>query len=117
MSRRPKKPALEAAAPALSIPARLFLIAFPVFGSYLTIWLALNRRLPPVPAARFGDLSYGLYIYGNPIQQALISITGPIDPLLFFLPSLAVTAIPAWISWFYIEKPALRLKEVRLQTA
>jgi hypothetical protein len=36
---------------------------------------------------------------------------------LFFLPSLALTAIPAAVSWFYIEKPALRLKEVRLQTA
>src|SRR5207253_8970121 len=46
---------------ALSIPAGLFIAAFALFGSYLVIYLALNRRLPAVRAARFGDLSYGLY--------------------------------------------------------
>ena len=53
----------------LSIPAKLFLLGFPLFGSYLTIYLALNRKLPPVQAARFGDLSYGLYIYGWPAEN------------------------------------------------
>ncbi len=80
----------------------------------VVFWVAYFE---PLTAIKLPDISYGLYIYGGPIQQALISIIGSIDPLLFFLPSLALTAIPAGISWFYIEKPALRLKEVRLQTA
>src|SRR5205823_1395289 len=54
---------------ALSIPARLFFVGFALFGSYLVLYLALNRKLPPVRAARYGDLSYGLYIYGWPIEQ------------------------------------------------
>src|SRR5260370_25286689 len=40
-----------------------------LFRSYL----ALERRLPVIPAARFGDLSYGLYIYGWPVEQALLN--------------------------------------------
>ena len=76
-------------------------------------WLAY---LKPLFAVEPPDLSYGLYIYGGPIQQGIISIVGAIDPLLFFLPSLVLTAIPAWMSWHYVEKPALRLKDLRLQT-
>ena len=67
---------------ALSIPARLFLVGFPLFGSYLAIYLALNRKLPPVPAARFGDLSYGLYIYGWPIEQCVVYFSGGTAPWL-----------------------------------
>ena len=52
---------------ALSIPARLFLVAFPVCGGYLTLWAAFSPRIPVLRAARFGDLSYGLYIYGWPV--------------------------------------------------
>src|SRR5260221_10109217 len=65
---------------ALSIPARLFLVGFALLGSYLVIYLALNRKLPPVPAARFGDLSYGLYIYGWPIEQCVVYFTGGVAP-------------------------------------
>src|SRR5262252_10716851 len=44
----------------LSVPLREFIPAFPVFGCYLALWLALTPHLPVIPAARFGDLSYGL---------------------------------------------------------
>src|SRR6476646_8720285 len=78
---------------ALSIPARLFLIAFPLFGGYLVIWLALNRRLPVVRAARFGDLSYGLYIYGWPIEQCVVYFSGAAAPWwAVFLISAPATA-------------------------
>src|SRR5262245_34500909 len=47
---------------AVSIALRQFILLFPIFGCYLALWLAVNPRLPVIPAARFGDLSYGLYI-------------------------------------------------------
>ena len=46
----------------------------PDFGSYLVIF-----SLPPWPKPlppRFGDLSYGLYIYGWPIGQAIVWLNG-----------------------------------------
>jgi peptidoglycan/LPS O-acetylase OafA/YrhL len=89
---------------ALSIPARLFLTTFPIFGSYLTIYLALNRRLRPVPAARYGDLSYGLYIYGWPIEQCIVYFSRGAAPWWgVFGISLVMTALIAALSWHGVE--------------
>jgi peptidoglycan/LPS O-acetylase OafA/YrhL len=90
---------------ALSIPAKLFLIGFSVFGSYLTIYLALNRSLPVLPAARFGDLSYGLYIYGWPIEQCVIYVSGGRAPWWqVFVIAIVVTGAIAFLSWHLIER-------------
>jgi len=90
---------------ALSIPARLFLVAFPVCGGYLTIYLALNRKLPNLRAASFGDLSYGLYIYGWPIEQSVIYFSGGAAPWWqVFLIAVAVAVPTAFLSWHLIEK-------------
>ncbi len=90
---------------ALSVPLRLFLVAFPLFGSYLVIYLALNRRLPRVPAARFGDLSYGLYIYGWPIEQCVVHFSGQSAPWwAVFLISMALAVPVAFLSWHGIER-------------
>ena len=90
---------------ALSIPARLFLVAFPLFGGYLVIWLALSRRLPVLRAARFGDLSYGLYIYGWPVEQCVVYFSGATAPWwAVFLIAAPVTTAVAFLSWHLIEK-------------
>src|SRR5215467_440693 len=60
----------------LSVPLRQFLVLFPIFGCYLALWLALTQRLPILPAARFGDLSYGIYIYGWPVEETVMSLSG-----------------------------------------
>jgi peptidoglycan/LPS O-acetylase OafA/YrhL len=90
---------------ALSIPAGLFLPAFALFGGYLVIYLALHRRLPVVRAARFGDLSYGLYIYGWPVEQCVVYATGATAPWwVVFGIAAPVTAALAFLSWHLIEK-------------
>lgn len=96
---------------ALSIPLRQFILLFPLFGCYLALWLALNRRLPVVRAARFGDLSYGLYIYGWPAEQAAVWVLGGHAAWWqVFLLALALAALLAFLSWHLVEQPALRLK-------
>jgi peptidoglycan/LPS O-acetylase OafA/YrhL len=96
---------LAAVGLALSIPAGLFLTAFPLFGSYLVIYLALNRRLPVLRAARFGDLSYGLYIYGWPVEQCVVYATGETAPWWgVFGIAAPVSAALAFLSWHLIEK-------------
>jgi peptidoglycan/LPS O-acetylase OafA/YrhL len=97
----------------ISVPLQQFITLFPLFGCYLALWLALNPRLPVIPAARFGDLSYGLYIYGWPVEAAVIWMMGGRAMWWqVFTIALPITAALAFLSWHLIERPALRLKPV-----
>ncbi len=67
-----------------------------------------------VPALAFlqrgGDPSYGIYLYGCPVQQSVYALW----PDLAFIPSLllsvALAAVAGYASWHLVESPALRLK-------
>jgi peptidoglycan/LPS O-acetylase OafA/YrhL len=97
-----------------SVPLHAFILLFPLFGAYLVIYLALERRLPVIPAARFGDLSYGLYIYGWPVEQALLYVSnGALAWWQLFPLALLLSAALAFLSWHLVEKPALRFKPRR----
>jgi len=67
---------------------------------------ALTRRSVEPPA----DLSYGVYLYGWPVQQALHALFPALGAMALLWPSLALTVIIAALSWYLIEKPALGLK-------
>lgn len=56
------------------------------------------------------DYSYGTYLYAFPIQQMLIDAWGLWNPWMHALTSIIVTSIFAWLSWHYIERPALRFR-------
>ena len=86
----------------------------------LALWLALpatvvalaNAATPGLRAAgRFGDLSYGTYIYAFPVQQTLIwSLRDRMPWSALLLLTLAITLALAFASWHLVEKRALRLK-------
>lgn len=57
------------------------------------------------------DISYGLYIYAFPIQQAVFYLLGHnTNVLLNLFLSFCITALVALLSWKYIEKPFIELK-------
>jgi peptidoglycan/LPS O-acetylase OafA/YrhL len=57
------------------------------------------------------DYSYGLYLYGFPIQQALVDVTTlGLNPVLNAVTTLVIAGIFAGFSWTYVEKPALKLR-------
>jgi len=93
-----------------SVPLQSFIPMFAVFGCYLALYLALHPRLPLIPAARFGDLSYGLYIYGWPVEQTVSYLYPGAGWWELFLMSMIATAGVAFVSWHLVEKQALSFK-------
>jgi peptidoglycan/LPS O-acetylase OafA/YrhL len=90
-------------------PATDYLV--PVFAAYLTAYLGLMR-----PKAAWlvssGDYSYGVFLFGFPVQQAVAQLLGPGGQnwLTNIALSLPVTLMLAILSWHLVEKPALRLR-------
>lgn len=98
----------------------LLLISYLFFKTYLqplyfitlpfvTLWFAFNLNSLH-GFNKFGDFSYGIYIYAYPIQQTLISHYPNLKVIPFFYISLSITLPIAVLSWYLIEKPALRYK-------
>lgn len=61
-------------------------------------------------AGRFGDLSYGIYIYAWPVQQITVAYLPDAPFALLLMTSLGVTTFLAWLSWRLVELPALAFK-------
>lgn len=60
------------------------------------------------------DLSFGVYIYAGPIQQALISAAPALSPIAISLLAFAIVLPLALLSWVLVEHPALQFRhEVR----
>ncbi|RZK45335.1 MAG: acyltransferase [Hymenobacter sp.] len=58
---------------------------------------------------KYGDISYGIYIWGFPVQQVIVNFFHP-TPTILLLSSVPITYFLGFISWHLIEKKALQLK-------
>jgi peptidoglycan/LPS O-acetylase OafA/YrhL len=101
----------------LSISVNLFDFSFSIFGTYLIFYLAFETRLKLHSFGKYGDFSYGIYIYAFPIQQIMTqAFNNQLTPLENFLLSFPVTLMFAVVSWYLIEKQALKYKKASLKT-
>lgn len=92
-------------ASSLSLPTLGLITAAPF--AYLTVFIGASA-VPTLKILRQGDYSYGIYLYGFPVQQAVYSLTSPIkSPWLQFLFALPPLVLFAAFSWHFIEKPVL----------
>jgi peptidoglycan/LPS O-acetylase OafA/YrhL len=81
------------------------------FITYSTIFMGM-MPMPKLKIISKGDYSYGMYLYGFPILQALVSSVPALHGhvLTTFLAGISVTFLFAVCSWHLIEKPALAQK-------
>jgi len=83
----------------------------PVFAAtivYFCLWFAFVPRMGPLTGV--GDYSYGLYLYGFPIQQLVAWRLPELGPWPLLLVSLPLAFVLAAASWHCVEKPALARK-------
>lgn len=91
-----------------------YALLFPVFGTYLLMYVAFWERLPLHRIMCFGDLSYGTYLYAFPIQQLVVQYLGLRDtPVRLFATATPLVLAAAALSWFFVERPALRASKRR----
>lgn|GEM_PF-649965 len=82
--------------------------AFAVLGAYLVVFFGERQNPGSKLAEKIGDCSYGLYLYGWPVEQLVRQFTGTTNPLLLFTAALPLTLGLAFLSCHLIEKPAMK---------
>ncbi len=93
-----------------------YIIVGQVAFAYLCMWFAI--ALPLSKVDRFGDFSYGLYIYAFIIEQ-MLALYGfrRLGFIGYVLCATATTLVFAVASWYAIEKPFMKFKRLRLGEA
>jgi peptidoglycan/LPS O-acetylase OafA/YrhL len=87
----------------------LWAATLPVTMAYGLFYVSLTPRVMYVPAARWGDFSYGTYLYGFPIQQLCVHYAGgSLNPLALLAVSLPLSILAGAISFHVVEKWFLR---------
>jgi peptidoglycan/LPS O-acetylase OafA/YrhL len=77
---------------------------------YLTVAIGASD-IPAIPLYSGGDYSYGIYLYGFPLQQSLVQIfPGRFTPMTHFMASIILVTAFAMASWHLFEKPILRVR-------
>lgn len=99
-----------ALATALLSPTPIYKAALYLVTAWGVLVLALAPALTRWRSEPPADLSYGVYLYGWPVQQAFVALFPAAGALALFFPALALTLIVAALSWYLVEKPALGLK-------
>jgi peptidoglycan/LPS O-acetylase OafA/YrhL len=100
---------LVAGASLISLQHAVYLA--PIFVVYSTVFLGVSA-LPELRWLRTRDYSYGIYLYGYPITQALVAAVPTLRGHIIVAVPLAILATLAFASasWHFIERPALSLK-------
>lgn len=111
------------------LPCRWSVVGLCAVVVTVTMWLP-DYRLVAAPALAYGlvaagallrrprfhitqDISYGMYIYGFPVQQLLVLAgVGAWGVGGLAVAAMILTVPLAAMSWFLVERPAMRVKSV-----
>jgi peptidoglycan/LPS O-acetylase OafA/YrhL len=78
--------------------------------SYVVLVVGLRGWPVARDAARFGDLSYGLYLFAFPVQQVVLDLA-PAHPAWVDVDVVTGASLAlAYCSWHLVERPALDLR-------
>ena len=83
--------------------------ALVVCGGYLMFYLGQMHHPRLSWMSKFPDISYGIYLYGWPVESLWIWFHRG-SPWLAFFASTIICSVLGWLSWHFVERPALALK-------
>lgn len=90
-------------------------LGVPAFG-YLLVWWVTRVKVSAFE--RFGDPSYGTYVYAFPIQMMLAEygwnhlggFSPNVDSLIYIALAVFFAVLAGYVSWWILEKQAMKLK-------
>jgi peptidoglycan/LPS O-acetylase OafA/YrhL len=75
-----------------------------MYAAFTKIWLLDKYQ-------KIGDYSYGTYIFAFPVQQSIVATMGTsMGPLMLCAFAAPITFCLAFLSWRFVEHPALQLR-------
>ena len=84
-------------------------LAMVLCAGYLMFYLGQIQLTGLSAMARLPDISYGIYLYGWPVESLWIWFSRG-SPWVAFLGSTVICFGLGWLSWHFVERPALSLK-------
>lgn len=88
----------------------LYMYLLTLATAYFCFWFAY--RVPHIAVEKFGDPSYGIYLWGWPIQQLIVFIAPSLTSYINCIIAAFLTPIIGYLSWHFIEKQALKYKRL-----
>jgi peptidoglycan/LPS O-acetylase OafA/YrhL len=85
-------------------------IVLAVVGAYSLFGFAAARFSWLERFRTYPDISYGVYLYGWPVQKVLLWYMPALSAWLLFAIALGASCLLGWLSWHLVEHPFLRLK-------
>jgi peptidoglycan/LPS O-acetylase OafA/YrhL len=86
---------------------------FPAALAYLLLFIGRMEPKLLRGFTKYGDFSYGIYLYAFPLQQLLVRHVPDLTPLRLFLLATPPTLLAAVLSWHLVEKDFIKLKAMR----
>lgn len=106
---------------ALALPAAVIILvvaafgpthiepAIVVFGGYLLFYFGQLTSVPLGWMRSVPDISYGVYLYGGPVEGLWIwYLRG--SPWVAFVGATIISFALGWLSWHFVERPMLTFK-------
>lgn len=87
---------------------------FPITLVYTIFFIAYYPSIKIHNFGKYGDFSYGMYIYAFPMQQLVALLIKDISPMKLFAIAFVLTLGASVLSWKLIEKPAMRYKNKKI---
>jgi peptidoglycan/LPS O-acetylase OafA/YrhL len=84
-------------------------LALVLLGGYLMFYFGQRTLTLPSWAQNFPDISYGVYLYGWPVENLWIFFHHG-SPWVTVAVSVPICFALGWLSWHFVERPMLALK-------
>lgn len=101
---------------ALMFSRRYAELGLATFGGYLLFYFAFRPMWLTDAFNRLPDISYGVYLYGWPVQTLLLAYLPPLSPWAMLGIACLVVLPVSVLSCYLVEQPLLKLKHMRRRT-